>query len=131
MVYGDSTPSDWHTIGDALPVWDAHTRVVHLVFTRDNTDAFASSRWAQRMLSARNSDRKYWINSESRCALNTGAPVFRGVGLRLLLAWLRRSDDLGVSWAPPKNITHQAVKSRTAFIGTGVCIGGLVRCKLR
>merc|ERR1719487_2794551 len=40
MVYGNSTEEEWHTIGDALPVFDPHDGAVHLVFTRDNTDAF-------------------------------------------------------------------------------------------
>ena len=38
-----SNSSEWHTIGDALPVFDRHTRRVHLVFTRDNEDAFHST----------------------------------------------------------------------------------------
>lgn len=43
LVHSDSTgsagqPAGWHTIGDALPILDEHTGVVHLVFTRDNTD---------------------------------------------------------------------------------------------
>lgn len=45
MVYGNSTDGprgqrDWHTIGDALPLWDPVSQLVHLVFTRDNRDAF-------------------------------------------------------------------------------------------
>ena len=42
FVYGNSTDAprkDWHTIGDALPIHDASTGAIHLVFTRDNTDA--------------------------------------------------------------------------------------------
>jgi sialidase-1 len=37
-----SNASEWHTIGDALPVYDAATRLIHLVFTRDNEDAFVT-----------------------------------------------------------------------------------------
>ena len=37
-----SNASEWHTIGDALPVFDAFTRRIHLIFTRDNEDAFAT-----------------------------------------------------------------------------------------
>ena len=54
LVHSDSTggpddPGEWHTIGDALPILDEHTGVVHLVFTRDNTDVLytRSSRVAQ------------------------------------------------------------------------------------
>jgi len=42
-VYSNSTDAprkEWHTIGDALPLWDAATSTVHLVFTRDNSDVF-------------------------------------------------------------------------------------------
>ena len=37
-----SNTSEWHTIGDALPVFDALTRRLHLIFTRDNEDAFVT-----------------------------------------------------------------------------------------
>lgn len=40
MVYGNSTEKEWHTIGDALPVYDAFNGKVHLVFTRDNREAW-------------------------------------------------------------------------------------------
>ena len=37
-----SSSKEWHTIGDALPVYDEHTRRIQLVFTRDNEDAFVT-----------------------------------------------------------------------------------------
>lgn len=40
FVYGDSTATDWHTIGDALPIYDRDTSDVHLIFTRDNAEVF-------------------------------------------------------------------------------------------
>ena len=41
-VYGNSTEKEWHTIGDALPVYDRIHKMVHLVFTRDNQDVLYS-----------------------------------------------------------------------------------------
>jgi hypothetical protein len=38
-----SSEKEWHTIGDALPVYDRDTGKVHLVFTRDNKDAFVTN----------------------------------------------------------------------------------------
>jgi sialidase-1 len=35
-----SNTFEWHTIGDALPVFDRVTQRIHLIFTRDNEDAF-------------------------------------------------------------------------------------------
>ena len=40
LVYGNSTALDWHTIGDALPIYDRQTGEVHLIFTRDNTEVY-------------------------------------------------------------------------------------------
>ena len=47
FVAGNSTDGppghrDWHTVGDALPLYDSTTRDVHLLFTRDNHDVFYS-----------------------------------------------------------------------------------------
>lgn len=71
-VYGDSNEKEWHTIGDALPVFDAHTGIIHLVFTRDNKDAFLS-----------------------------------------------HSDNQGLTWSTPTNITDVVAKKRGGFCGTG------------
>jgi sialidase-1 len=37
-----SNEKEWHTVGDALPVYDRDTGKIHLVFTRDNEDAFVT-----------------------------------------------------------------------------------------
>eukprot|EP00729_Bicosta_minor_P012629 gene12629-28164_t len=47
FVAGNSTDGppgkrDWHTVGDALPVYDRVTHDIHLIFTRDNLDVFYS-----------------------------------------------------------------------------------------
>ena len=39
-MHSNSTESDWHTVGDALPVRDAATGRIHLAFTIDNLDVF-------------------------------------------------------------------------------------------
>lgn len=72
LFFGNSSASDWHTIGDALPIYDARTGAVHVVFTRDNREAF-----------------------------------------------VRRSDDLGLSWSAVTNITASAVDTYGPFVGTG------------
>ena len=38
VVHSNSTESDWHTVGDALPVRDAATGAIQLIFTIDNLD---------------------------------------------------------------------------------------------
>jgi hypothetical protein len=43
LVHTGSTAADWHTIGDALPLLDRRTGIVHLIFTRDNQDVFHTS----------------------------------------------------------------------------------------
>ena len=72
VFYSNSSSTDWHTIGDALPIYDRNTKAIHLIFTRDNTDAFAA-----------------------------------------------RSDDHGVTWSIPRNISSTAVHTRGPFVGTG------------
>ncbi|CAK0867162.1 unnamed protein product [Prorocentrum cordatum] len=42
MIYSNSSETEWHTIGDALPVFDSWDGSVHLVFTRDNREALLS-----------------------------------------------------------------------------------------
>ena len=79
LVYGNSTDGphkEWHTIGDALPVYDTRLDAVHLVFTRDNHDVLYS-----------------------------------------------RSDDAGLSWRAPTNLTA-ATGLGGDFCGTGHA-GGL------
>ena len=42
LIAGNSSETEWHTIGDALPIWDHVTGDIHLVYTRDNEDALYS-----------------------------------------------------------------------------------------
>ena len=49
---------DWHTIGDALPIYDRKTGLIHVIFTRDNTDAFVAR--ARKLLELDDDDPLHW-----------------------------------------------------------------------
>eukprot|EP00929_Paragymnodinium_shiwhaense_P119872 TRINITY_DN91783_c0_g1_i1.p1 TRINITY_DN91783_c0_g1~~TRINITY_DN91783_c0_g1_i1.p1 ORF type:complete len:412 (-),score=48.84 TRINITY_DN91783_c0_g1_i1:108-1238(-) len=107
MVYGNSTESEWHTIGDALPVYDAVDKSVHLVFTRDNTDAFVTkstddgATWAtpRNISDVAVKHRGKFLGTGHASGLQMASgrllvPMYGGGSTSFVLA----SDDHGASW---------------------------------
>eukprot|EP01052_Picozoa_sp_SAG31_P032665 SAG31_NODE_3603_length_4080_cov_2.228586_4_plen_274_part_00 len=112
LVYSNSTERDWHTIGDALPIFDRSTGEVHLVFTRDNAQVL----YTRSKNAATESKSPTWEEPRdiSMAAVNSGKGFIgtghaHGIQLRngTLLAplygggsnsFVLRSDTHGRSW---------------------------------
>ena len=122
LVHTNSTeadpPNSWSTIGDALPLLDEHTGIVHLIFTRDNQDVFATSSaraarpgpmsgpadWAppRNISSVAVKDRSHFVGTGHAAGLQLGdkagtmlVPMYGGGSNSFVLA----SEDRGASWA--------------------------------
>lgn len=107
MVYGNSTETDWHTIGDALPIYDIIEKAVHLVFTRDNTDVFVTRSFDEGLTwdtprnisSAALRKSGEWVGTGHAAGVQLPSgrllvPMYGGGSKSFVLA----SDDHGSSW---------------------------------
>lgn len=106
MIHSESSASEKHTIGDSQPVWDRHTGVIHLIFTRDNHDVYYTkssdegSTWA----SPTNISSDINGHREGKSWIFTGHAVGVQTSTGRLIVMLHGpcrviySDDHGESW---------------------------------